>query len=82
MILQLLVARLAVDIGYSGCFDSTFIRCLLIHVLESVLIKVNRCRTESLGGRLLIGQLTGKAFETNAYFLSGQKFVYRTSIMR
>ena len=51
--LQLLVSSLRVYVRNSCDFDTITWSLLLISILESVLVKVNRCRSKSLRCRLL-----------------------------
>lgn len=72
MALQLLVTSLAVNVGHASHFD-TFLRLLVIHVLECVFVEVYRSGTEPL--RCCLTNLSRKAFEALTYSLSGKKFI-------
>ena len=56
MALQLLISRLRIDVGDTGDFNTLIL--LMVSILESVLVKVNRRRSEPLRCRLLIARLS------------------------
>ena len=70
--LQLLVSCLCVNVGDSRDFYNITLRLLLIGILESVLVKVNRCGSKTLRRRLLMIDiyLVRQAFEARTDFLS------------
>ena len=72
MALQLLVSSLCVNVGYSRDFYNITLRLLLIGILESILVKVNRCGSKTLRRRLLMIDiyLVRQAFEARTNFLS------------
>ena len=56
MALQLLISRLRINVGDTGDFDTLIL--LIVSILESILVKVNRRRSEPLRCRLLIARLS------------------------
>ena len=70
VIVQLLVPRLVINIGNS-CGLDTLTR-ILVHILEGVLIEVNRRGSETLRRRLLTSKLpttSSHTFETSSNLL-------------
>ena len=72
MALQLLVSSLCVNVGDSRDFYNITLRLLLIGILESVLVEVNRCGSKTLRRRLLMIDiyLVRQAFEARTDLLS------------
>ena len=74
MILQFLMSWLVVDIWHARRGLNAVTWLLIVHVLERVPVKVNRCRSVRLRCRLSVylTELVRKAFETLTDFLSSQ----------
>ena len=76
------MTSLVVDVWHPGHLH-TVAGLLLIHVLESVLVEVDRLRSVALWCCLLVGidQLIVNPLEPSSDLLCGQQFVYCASIV-